>query len=174
MTSASAKRRSGHEKRPGHHLVDNRAAARIVSGPPIVLTSMTAELLYLLLTALLTGALWIPVVIGYVSSRGALTPAGYKKAPDTPLPDWVNRANRAHQNAVESFAPFAAVVLVAQALGISTPVTQAAAAVYFYMRVAHAVIHISGFGRFRARTVLFAVAWLAFVVFAVVVLTHAR
>jgi hypothetical protein len=28
------------------------------------------------------------VVIGYVSSRGALTPTGYKKAPDTPLPDW--------------------------------------------------------------------------------------
>jgi hypothetical protein len=35
------------------------------------------------------------------------------------------------------------------------------------------VIHISGFGRFRARTVLFSVAWLAFIVFAVVVLEHA-
>jgi uncharacterized MAPEG superfamily protein len=149
-------------------------APRILFDPPIVIVAMKAELLYLLLTALVTGVLWIPVVIGYVSSRGALTPAGYKKAPDTPLPDWVNRANRAHQNAVENFAPFAAVVLVAQALDISTPVTQASAAVYFYARVAHAVIHISGFGRFRARTVLFSVGWLAFVVFAVVVLDHAR
>ena len=43
-----------------------------------------------------------------------------------------------------------------------------------HTRVAHAVIHISGFGRFRARTVLFSVAWIAFIVFAVVVLEHAR
>jgi hypothetical protein len=34
------------------------------------------------------------------------------------------------------------------------------------------VIHISGFGRLRARTVLFSVASIAFVVFAVVVLVH--
>jgi hypothetical protein len=34
-------------------------------------------------------------------------------------------------------------------------------------------IHIGGFGRFRARTVLFSVAWIAFIVFAVVVLEHA-
>ena len=150
-----------------------RPGTRILFDLPIVIAPMKAELLYLVLTALLTGILWIPVVIGYVSSRGALTPAGYKKAPDTPVPDWVNRANRAHQNAVENFAPFAAVVLVAQTLGISTPVTQASAAVYFHARVAHAVIHISGFGRFRARTVLFSVAWLAFIVLSVVVLEHA-
>lgn len=163
-----------HSRRPpGPSPRPKKRALRILFDPPIVMASMKAELLYLLLTALLTGVLWIPVVIGYVSSRGALTPAGYKKASETPLPDWVNRANRAHQNAVENFAPFAAVVLLAQALGISTPVTQASAAVYFYARVAHAVIHISGFGRFRARTVLFSVAWIAFIVLAVVVLKHA-
>lgn len=134
---------------------------------------MKPELLYLLLTAILTGVLWIPVVIGYVASRGPLTPAAYKKAPDSPLPDWVNRANRAHQNAVENLAPFAAVVLVAQAAGISTTVTQTSAAIYFYARAAHAVVHISGVGVLRARTVLFTVAWGAFIAFAVVVLQHA-
>ena len=133
---------------------------------------MKPELLYLLLTALLTGILWIPVVIGYVSARGPLTPAAYRVAPTSSLPDWVNRANRAHQNAVESFAPFAAVVLVAQALGVSSPITQTCAAVYFYARVAHAVVHISGFARFMARTMLFVVAWGAFVTFGVVVLRH--
>ena len=30
---------------------------------------MNTELLYLLLTAVLTGLLWVPVVIGYVTSR---------------------------------------------------------------------------------------------------------
>ena len=65
---------------------------------------MTTELFYLLLTAILTGVLWIPVVIGYVLSRGPLKPSDYKVAPTSPLPDWVNRAHRAHMNAVENFA----------------------------------------------------------------------
>ena len=73
---------------------------------------MKIELLYLLLTAILTGVLWIPVVIGYVKTRGPLTDESYKVAPTSPLPPWVSRANRAHVNAVENFAPFAAVVLV--------------------------------------------------------------
>ncbi|MBC7731823.1 MAG: MAPEG family protein [Bacteriovorax sp.] len=134
---------------------------------------MKTELLYLVLTAVLTGMLWIPVVVGYVVSRGLLTPSGYKAAPTTPLPDWVNRANRAHLNAVENMLPFAAVVLVAQATGVSTAVTANCTAIYFYARAAHAVIHISGFGRFMARTVAFTVAWLAFITFAVVLLQRA-
>ena len=134
---------------------------------------MKTELLYLLLTAILTGVLWIPVVIGYVSAGRRLTPSTYKVATTTPLPDWVNRANRAHLNAVENFAPFAAVVLIAQAMGVSSDVTVSCAAIYFYARLAHAVIHISGFGLFVARTVIFTVAWLAFITFAVVLLLRA-
>jgi uncharacterized MAPEG superfamily protein len=134
---------------------------------------MKTELLYLLFTAILTGVLWIPVVIGYVSSRGVLTPSNYKVAPTSPLPDWVNRANRAHLNAVENIGPFAAVVLIAQATGVSSAVTESCAAVYFYARVAHAVIHISGFGLVMARTVAFTVGWVAFITFAVVLLQRA-
>ena len=134
---------------------------------------MKTELFYLLLTAVLTGILWIPVVIGYVSSRGLLTPDTYRTAPTAPLPDWVNRANRAHLNAVENIGPFAAVVLIAYAIGVSSATTQACAAVYFYARLAHAVIHISGFGLFMARTVAFTVAWIAFMVFAVILLQRA-
>lgn len=134
---------------------------------------MKTELLYLLLTAILTGVLWIPVVIGYVTSRGAPTPAEYKTAPTSPLPDWVNRANRAHLNAVENFAPFAAVVLIAHATGVSSGLTQSCAAIYFYARLAHAVIHLSGFGLLKARTVAFTVGWLAFITFAVVLLRAA-
>ena len=134
---------------------------------------MTTELMYLLLTAIFTGVLWIPVVIGYVMSRGPLKPADYIVAPTSPLPDWVNRANRAHINAVENLVPFAAVVLIAHAAQISTAVTANAAAVYFYARTAHAVVHITGFSHFFARTVLFTVAWLAFMAFAVELLRRA-
>jgi uncharacterized MAPEG superfamily protein len=134
---------------------------------------MKIELLYLLLTAILTGLLWIPVVIGYVTARGVLTTEAYRVAPTSALPPWVNRANRAHLNAVENFAPFAAVVLIAQATGISSGVTEACAAVYFYARAAHALVHISGFGLIKARTLLFTIAWIAFLVYAIVVLRHA-
>ena len=134
---------------------------------------MTTELFYLLLTTLLTGVLWIPVVIGYVKTRGPLKPSDYVVAPTSPLPPWVNRANRAQINAVENLVTFATVVLIAKAAGISTAVMANAAAVYFYARAAHAVVHITGFSLFRARTVLFTVAWLAFMTFAVSLLMHA-
>ena len=129
---------------------------------------MKTELYYLLLTAILTGVLWIPVVIGYVSSgERPLTPATYRVAPTSPLADWVNLANRAHLNAVENFAPFAAVVLIAQMTGVSSALTENCAAVYFYARVVHAVVHISGFGLLLARTLAFTVGWIAFMTYAV-------
>ena len=134
---------------------------------------MKIELVYLLLTAILTGVLWIPVVIGYVTSRGVLTSETYRVPPKSALPAWVERANRAHQNAVENFAPFAAVVLIANAAGISTSATVTCAAVYFYARLAHAIVHISGTGLLKARTILFTIAWIAFIVYAFVLLARA-
>ena len=103
-----------------------RACAR--AGPPESSTvhrshTMKTELIYLLLTAILTGLLWIPVVIGYVTRARAADARGLQAAPNSPLPDWVNRANRAHLNAVENFAPFAAVVLIAHVSGISSGTT---------------------------------------------------
>ena len=134
---------------------------------------MTTELRFLLLTAVLTGLLWIPVVIGYVSARGVLRPADYRAAPTSPLPNWVARANRAHLNAVENLAPFAVVVLVAHAIGFSTPLTRLCAVAYFCARLAHALIHISGFARFQARTLAFSAGWAAFIIFAIVLLRQA-
>jgi uncharacterized MAPEG superfamily protein len=135
---------------------------------------MTPELRYLTYTALLTGCLWIPVVIGYVRSRGPLKPEDYVQPPSSPLPAWVNRANRAHVNAVESLAPFAVVVLVAKACGVSTQLTVYAAATFFFARLAHAIVHITGtLGAVRGRTLIFTVAWAAFVAFAVELLRNA-
>ena len=135
---------------------------------------MKTELFYLLLTAILTGVLWIPVVIGYVKTRGPLTDESYRVPPTAPLPPWVQRANRAHVNAVENFAPFAAVVLVAQLVNVSTATTVVCAEVYFFARLAHAVVHISGIGHFKARTLLFTIGWIAFLTYAVSILIHAH
>ena len=133
---------------------------------------MNTELTYLLLTTILTGVLWIPVVVGKVMARGPIQPADYKIAPTSPLPHWVERANRAHINAVENFAPFAAVVLIAHAAGFSSSLTVNCAAVFFYARAVHAVVHVTGFSMFRARTLLFTIAWIAFMTYAVALLMH--
>jgi uncharacterized MAPEG superfamily protein len=135
---------------------------------------MTTELFYLVLTALLTATLWVPYVIGVVRARGALRPQDYVTAPSAPLPDWVNRANRAHQNAVESFGPFAAVVLVGHAMGVSTALTVWCATIFFFARLAHAIVHIAGVSVAMARTVIFTVAWGAFAAFAVSLLLHTK
>jgi hypothetical protein len=55
---------------------------------------------------------------------------------------------------------------------VSTPITQGAAAVFFYARAVLAVIHISGFSLLMARTVVFTVSWLAFMAFAIELLRH--
>ncbi|MFT4623987.1 MAG: putative MAPEG superfamily protein [Myxococcota bacterium] len=134
---------------------------------------MTTELTYLVLTAILTGLLWIPSVLGQIQSRGFLKPKDYVHLPDSPLADWAVRANRAHQNAVENFSSFAAVVLVGHLAGVSTTATVTAAMVYFFARVVHAIVFISGFKHLMARTMVFTVAWGAFLVFAIEVLRHA-
>jgi uncharacterized MAPEG superfamily protein len=65
------------------------------------------------------------------------------------------------------------VALTGDANGMSSAVTDSCAAMYFYARVAHVIIHISGIGRLMARTVAFTGAWVAFVAFAAVVLQRA-
>jgi len=134
---------------------------------------MKTELYFLLLTAILTGLLWVPVVIGKTKARGPLTPERYKSESTSPLPDWVNRANRAHLNALENLPLFATVVLIGAVTGTSTPTTVWCANIYFLARLAHAVVHISGYGKFMARTILFTIAWTAFFVYAIVLLMHA-
>ena len=128
------------------------------------------ELTYLILTALLNGILWIPVVIGYAKTRGPLKPEDYINLPDSPLPSWVKRANRAHLNAVENFAPFAAIVLVAQVLNYSTELTQLLAALYFWFRLAHAIVFNFGLSRLMIRTVIFTVPNVTMLVYGVLVL----
>ncbi len=105
---------------------------------------MTTDLVYLALTALLTAALWIPYILGQATANGLLTPANYKDPTPRPVPLWAQRANRAHLNAVEVFAPFAALVLIAHVTQQSSNMTAFWAALFFWTRAAHAVIYLVG------------------------------
>lgn len=102
---------------------------------------MTPDLTWLAYTAALTALLWIPYIVGLVMTAGPLTPAGYRDPTPPELPAWVKRCNRAHINAVENLAPFAALVIVAHIAGAANEMTALWAGIFFYARLAHAVIY---------------------------------
>ena len=128
---------------------------------------MTPELTYLFLSALLLAVAWIPHIVGQVMVGGLLTVDDYKNLREqSDFPAWVRRANRAHINLVEQFGAFAALVLMAHTLDVTSSTMVLAAAVFFWARIAHFVVFMSGIGILMARTLIFTVAWLAIMVFA--------
>jgi hypothetical protein len=104
---------------------------------------MKSEMMSLALVSALTGLLWIPYVLNRMIVRGLVSTVGYPVDPP-PLAPWAQRLRAAHANAVENLVVFAALILAAQALGISTPVTVAASSLYLWSRVAHAVTYTFG------------------------------
>jgi len=104
---------------------------------------MSPELKYLALTALLTASLWIPYIVAQVVSNGLLQPMNYVDPTPRSVPLWGQRANRAHMNAVETFAPFAALVILVQLTGKTNPTTAFWAMSYFWLRLAHAVVFMA-------------------------------
>ena len=128
---------------------------------------MTPELWYLFFTSIVLTILWVPYIIGQVMTNGMLRPEEYVNLREsTNLPAWVRRANRAHINLVEQFAPFVGLVVVAHLIGLSNSTTQLAAMVFFWSRIAHALVMIAGFKHFMARTVIFTVAFISLLIFA--------
>lgn len=101
------------------------------------------ELFWLAATAILTGVLWIPYVVNRFRELG---PPGWSFFP---LPDppprapWAIRAVQAHVNAVENLVIFAPLVITAHALGAGAVAVQACS-VYFFARLAHVVVTVSG------------------------------
>ncbi len=104
---------------------------------------MSPELKYLAFTALLTAALWIPYIIAQLVTNGPLAAQNYVDPTQRPVPLWGQRANRAHINAVETFAPFAALVLLVHITGKENGMTAFWAISYFWLRLAHAVIFLA-------------------------------
>lgn len=121
---------------------------------------MSTELYWMTLTVLMTALLWVPYVVDRYAVRG-VWPALADTQPENDGPQslWAQRAIRAHENAVENLAIFVPAVLVATALHVSTPVTRAAAAAYFFARLAHVLVYT--FGVPVMRTLTFTVGWVA-------------
>jgi uncharacterized MAPEG superfamily protein len=119
---------------------------------------MTTDLLYLALTALLSAVLWVPYVVAQVMTNGFLTPPNYVDPTPRPLPPWGKRADRAYMNAVETFAPFAALVIVGHIAGKGDAVA-GWAMFYFWIRLAHAIVYLLAIPYIR--TLLFVIGFIA-------------
>lgn len=101
---------------------------------------MTAELYWLTLSTLLTALLWIPYILNRLAEQGLLKALWDPDGVTSTRVGWARRLMAAHANAVENLVVFATLVLVAHAAGISSPLTVQAGMLYFFARLAHAVV----------------------------------
>ena len=104
---------------------------------------MTPELMYLVWSAALTIVLVLIAVSGATLQVGLPALAGNREG----LPNmtgWAGRARRAHFNMLESLILFAVLVLVAQAAGVHNAATLLGAQLFFWGRLAHAIVYIAG------------------------------
>ena len=101
---------------------------------------MKTELQYLVYVTILTGLFWVPYVLDRFATRGIPDTVGYPENP-RPQSPWARRLMKAHANAVENLVVFAALVLAAQAAGVSNGTTAGAAMVYFWARVVHPIAY---------------------------------
>jgi uncharacterized MAPEG superfamily protein len=122
---------------------------------------MTTDLRYLAYTAILTAALWIPYVVAQLMTNGFLAAPNYIDPTPRPVPLWGKRADRTYLNAVEVFAPFAALVIVAQIAGKANAMTAFWTISFFWLRLAHAVVYLLGVP--YVRTVIFTLGFVCVV-----------
>jgi len=105
---------------------------------------MKAELFWLTLTTVLTGLVWLPYILDRVAVRGLMTTLDNPSPRHKPQSGWAVRLMNAHINQVENLVVFGILVLVLDALAISTPKTVLACMVFFWARLAYVVIYTMG------------------------------
>lgn len=129
---------------------------------------MSTDLKMLAWTAAFTALIWLPYILARITASGVMPTLTYAADRD-PLPAWAERARKAHYNAVENLAPFAALVIVAHVTHTANAATATAAVVYFLARIVHYVGYVSGVP--FVRTLAFAVGWLCILVIFLQVIT---
>jgi len=104
---------------------------------------MSPDLTYLLYSTILCFVQVLIAASGANTQVGLMTLAGNREA----LPDmvgWAGRARRAHLNMIENFVLFAALVLIAAVAGKANATTAMGAMIFFWARLAYAVIYLIG------------------------------
>ncbi len=128
---------------------------------------MTPELFWLTLTVILTGVLWVPYILNRTQVRGLSGAMANPTRNDKPHAPWAQRLMFAHDNAVENLVIFVPLVLILNDLDYSTKWTVYACAVYFWARLAHAIVYTLGIP--VVRTLAFTAGFLAQAVLALAI-----
>ena len=127
---------------------------------------LSQEMRYLLYVALWTLVLWVPYILAHIRTVGLVRALSYEG--DQPMPEWARRLKGAHYNAIENLAPFAAVVIAAEFIGLHNGLTSFCALVYFLARLVHPFAMVSRI--WGTRTLAFAVGWAVTIVYLFAVL----
>jgi len=120
---------------------------------------MSGELKWLTLTVIFTGLMWVPYILDRIMVRGLMGAMANPSRHDKPQSAWAQRLYFAHTNAVENLIIFAPLVLILDSLNHSTQSTLIACAVYFWARLAHAIVYTMGVPVLR--TLAFTVGFVA-------------
>lgn len=104
---------------------------------------MTIDLQLLVWSVALAFAQMLVAVLGAYQQVGLPKLAGNRdNFPD--MESWAGRARRAHLNMLESLVLFAALVLTAHVAGRANAMTALGAQLFFWARLAHAIIYVAG------------------------------
>jgi uncharacterized MAPEG superfamily protein len=104
---------------------------------------MSPDLNLLVWTTALTLVQAVVAVMGATQQVGLPILAGNRETLPA-LAGWAGRAQRAHRNMLENFVLFATLVLVAQIAGKADAMTALGAGLFFWSRLAYAVIYVVG------------------------------
>ena len=118
---------------------------------------MTPDLQLLVWSAALALVQMLIAVLGATGQVGLVPLAGNREG----LPEitgWAGRARRAHLNMLESLAIFAIVVLAAHLAGRADATTALGATLFFWGRVAFAIVYLAGIPWVRTAVWLVSVA----------------
>ena len=123
---------------------------------------MTPDLQMLVWSAALALVQMLVAVLGATGQVGLPRLAGNRE--DLPeLTGWAGRARRAHLNMLESLAIFAIVVLVAHVAGRANATTALGASLFFWGRLAFALIYVAGVPWLRTAVWLVSIAGIVLV-----------
>ena len=113
---------------------------------------MTTDLQMLIAVGILSLLQFMPYFLAYIMTWGIPGIASNREnMPE--LPEWANRAKRAHSNLNENLIHFSIFVLVVHVLGLSNEMSALGATIFFYSRLIYWVVYIAGIT--WVRTLLF-------------------
>lgn len=125
---------------------------------------MKGELSLLLWSVALAFAQMLVAVSGATAQVGLPMLAGNREKLPSPT-GWAGRAQRAHRNMLENLLLFTALLLIAVVAGKTNPMTLLGAQLFFWARLAYAVIYVAGIPWLRTAAWLVSVIGLAVIFF---------